>query len=138
MKASDSAPLTWVRVMSALVAASALPQLWTVAAFPINKGTVYVGPITLWLGISVVLWVLCSVAALATVPWVHFRRYRLRRQSWYALAAGECAFVTLTAISGSTINRFIGGWAYGWSDLIFVAVFVGLVVSLTRQSRVTD
>jgi hypothetical protein len=119
-----------------MVAASALPYLWSVIAYPVDKGTVYTGPITFWIGVSLAFWMLCSTVCLGHVLWVHFRRRAVRRQSWYALTAGECAFVMLVAAAGAIVNHGLdGGLFFTWGDLVFAAVAVVLVVSLRRQRR---
>ena len=126
--------LRCVHILSALVAASAFPLVWAVAIYPIDKGTVYVGPITLWTGVSVALWAVGSLACAAAVLWTHMRHCDLRRPAWYALVAGECAFVLLVGMCGTVVNRALdGGWAWSWGDLLFAAAGGGLLVALPRS-----
>jgi ABC-type transport system involved in multi-copper enzyme maturation permease subunit len=101
-------------------------------AYPINKGTVYVGPITLWMAVSMTLWFLFSVMSVLTSIWVYFRHPGERRQAWYSFVAGQCVFMLSLAGCGTAINRVIEGqWPSTLYELVYVIVFVaGLVISL--------
>jgi hypothetical protein len=125
--------LVWTRFLSTLVALSALPLLWAVAYYPIDTQSVYVGPITLFTGISLSLWILTSIAALAAAIWIHLNNPSAKPLAWYALSAGECGFASLFLVSGTWISIGLEGHLTPtWGDLLFAASLVGFAVSLRR------
>ncbi|MDB5894333.1 MAG: hypothetical protein JWQ88_1864 [Rhodoferax sp.] len=125
--------LVMTRALSILVAASVCPLLWSVAVYPIDKQSVYVGPITLYMGISLVLWMTSSIAAICTSLWVHFRRPLARRLAWYAVAAGECAFATLFFTAGTFVSHTLKGhFVYDWGLLLYAAAVIGLIMFAPR------
>lgn len=121
MKACASCRLKTVRALSGLIAASALAWAGAIAAYPISKNTVYTGPITLWMAISVALWAVLSLACLVCVLWIHFRYPLERRQAWCTVLAAQCTFLLLIAGCGTFIDHGLNGSiALHWSDLFIV------------------
>ncbi|MBO9516035.1 MAG: hypothetical protein J7549_18115 [Variovorax sp.] len=135
MKAYVSFALRAVRALSVLTTLAVLPMAGSLMAYPINKDSVYVGPITVWMAVSMALWFALGVACVMVATWVHFRHPPERRQAWYATLAGQCAFWLLLAGCGAVIHHSLEGrWSGDWSDLIFVAIGGVLWFSL-RQLR---
>lgn len=116
-----------------MIAASSLPFLWSVIAYPIDKGTVFVGPITAYMGMSVGLWLLLSTLGLGTALWTHFRSPAMRRPSWFALSAAECAYILSFGIAGSVISYTLNDFfILDWGVWLLGACAIGLVVSLRQ------
>lgn len=107
------------------VAASVAPLLWAVLMHPINKGTVFVGPITLFTGISLVAWILTSMAGFAVALWTHFRRPLLRWRVWLTLLAGELFYTSGFMCIGAVVSRVLNGhWKSDLSSALILSVSV--------------
>ena len=138
MPASDEkgAPIMALRAVAALTGAAALPHLMAALVYPINKGTVFVGVIALYIGVSLVLALLLSMFGLAIAIWVHFRKPEDRRRGWYTFFTGECAFAVLTLIAGTIVTIGLDGHVErGWSDVLFITFIAGFAVSLRKAIR---
>lgn len=136
MPDSDNGPATlWpVGIAALLIAASSAPAIAAVVVYPINKGTVYVGPITFFLGVSLALCLFWSAVGAGLGLWIHFKKPSVRRQAWSLLCAGECAFCAAMIASGAAISfglegRLVSDWVSTGLLLVFL---LGLVVSLRR------
>lgn len=134
MKASASRSLQAVRVQSVLVAAAAIPWAWSIAVYPITLGTVYTGPITLWMAVSVAVWVLFTLACVGTAFWVHVRRPHERAAAWNAALAGHCVFMLLIAACGAVVEHGLQGrWSLHGSDLLLFGLPAGLLAIALRK-----
>ena len=120
---------------AAAVAAAALPRVWAVIAYPIDKGSVYAGPITAFTGLSLGLWVLLTIEAFGLAAWIHFRRPEMRRPSWFALLAGEAFYIAMLFVTGAVIDYGLNGTTS--ADVLSTIILAGAVVACVWGIRET-
>ncbi len=142
MLASDKHGSLWPsRIAGIAIAATIAPMLCSVVAYPINKGTVYVGSITLFTGISLLAWILTSLAGFGVALWTQFKRPFIRRRAWFALLAGEFFYVAGFMCLGAVVSRVLDGhWSVDFSSVLILSVSVigcawGTRAALRRRER---
>jgi len=115
-------------------------MLWSVVVYPIDKGNVYVGSITLFTGISLIAWVLTSMAGFVVALWTQFKRPSLRRRAWFAWFAGELFYVSGFMCIGAVVSRVLHGhWNSDLSSALILSVsIVGCALSTREALRCTD
>lgn len=117
------------------VAASVVPLLLAVLVYPIDKGTVFVGPITLFTGPSLLAWVLTRVVGLGIALRTQFKRPFIRRRAWFALLAGEFFYVAGFMCLGAVVSRVLDGhWSVDFSSVLILSISVVGCALNTREA----
>lgn len=130
-------PSRLAQVAGVFVGAAAFPVVWSVVHYPINKGTVYTGPIALFTAVSVGLWIITSLIAFGAVSWLHVKRPAAKKRGWSALLAGEAFYVLAFGWASLVVQTKLNGALKidALSTVILVGAAIGCVWGIRETLR---
>ncbi|WP_157609063.1 hypothetical protein [Variovorax sp. Root411] len=135
MPVSVDNPLRLAQIAGVCVSATAFPIVWSVVHYPINKGTVYTGPIALFTAVSVGLWIIASLMAFGAVLWLHIKRPTTKRRGWSALLAGEAFYVLAFGCASLAVQTKLNGALK--IDALSIIILAGAAVACVWGIRET-
>lgn len=131
--------LRWTRCFVTLSALSSLVAMAGALFGTVDRWSAYTGPLVVWTGLSLLLWLSFAGAAVVAAVWTHLRYPRCRRTVWFTVAAGHFGYLAGFVAHGAIVALRLGGdQPWFWLTVLGCGAVLGCLWSARQAARSFD